>query len=582
MSVSRSKLIPLALLAILVQPVTPAWPEAAETVSENKDTDVIIPDAVQDTGGIMGARRDIGGVQSEELAPVSQEATGTLDASQGGLSVDMWKGTPREVVEAYLPQLSPQPGAYQSHDLQRRLLLTSAEVPQGLPGLGEKDTASLLIRRVERLYAMGDWADARRMLDLVPEKLRAESLIRYDVEAYFLQHEDKQACERAEPHLATGDDRFWSKAAVVCALLEDDKAHAGMALDMLREENITDPFFVAIAESMLGVKAKKFPPLEEPTVLNLVLLRLAKRPLPDGTVEKLAQPALLKGIALWPEFAADPRLLAASKAEAAGALETDELRRQLEALTVTDKERAEAEKAKGIKQTALMYRAAKTKDSAEGRAEAIAKSLVASGSGNALLAAMRLYAPMTAELPPGSNLSWFAPTALRLLMAAGQVDKAKAWIPFAQPQGHVQNKAGEALLLPILRLMDATPALESAHLKSWREALGKEAPPERATLLYGLLEALGDKVPSSLWAAESAARAEPSNLPPAIWHGLKEAATNKSPGQAVLFSLLVLGDAGPGGANPIAAQEAVRAMMAAGLDKEARALALEVAIAAGI
>lgn len=582
MSASRNKLISLTLLAFLAQPISQAWSEAAETVSENKDTDVIIPDAVQDTGGMLGARRDIGGVQSEELAPVSQEATGTLDAGQGGFSVDMWKATPREVVEAYLPQLSPQPGARQPHELQRRLLLTTAEVPQGLPGLGEKDTASLLIRRVERLYAMGDWADARRMLDLVPEKLRAESLIRYDVEAYFLQHEDKQACERAEPHLATGDDRFWSKTAVVCALIEDDKPHAGMALDMLREENITDPFFVAIAESMLGVKTKKFPALEEPTVLNLVLLRLSKKPLPDGTVEKLAQPALLKGIALWPDFAADPRLLAARKAEAAGALETDEVRRQMEALTLSDKELAEAGKAKGPRQALLMYRAAKTKDSAEGRAEAIAKGLGASGSGNALLAAMRLYAPMTAELPPGSNLSWFAPSALRILMAAGEVDKAKAWVPFAQPQGHVQNKAGEALLLPVLRLMDSVPALEAAHLKNWREALGKDTPPERATLLYGLLEALGDKVPAALWAAESAAKAEPSNLPPAIWHGLKDAAVNKSPGQAVLFSLLVLGDAGPGGANPIAVQEAVRALKAAGLDKEARALALEVAIAAGI
>ncbi|MFA6019644.1 MAG: hypothetical protein WC722_05220 [Rhodospirillales bacterium] len=61
MSASRNNLILLALLAFLAQPSRPAWPEAAETVSENKDTDVIIPDAVQDTGGMLGARRDIGG-----------------------------------------------------------------------------------------------------------------------------------------------------------------------------------------------------------------------------------------------------------------------------------------------------------------------------------------------------------------------------------------------------------------------------------------------------------------------------------------------------------------------------------------
>ncbi len=585
MSASRNKFIPLMLLAFLATPAGRAWGEAAETVSENKETDVIIPEPVQEIGGVSGARRDIGGVQSQELLPVSQETVGTLDEAHGGLSIDMWKGTPREVVETFLPQLASGPGARTPYDLQRRFLLTSAEVPQGLPGLGEKDTASLLIRRVERLYAMAAWDDARRMLALLPEKLRAESLIRYDVEALFLAHDDQQACERAKPHLGAGDDRFWTKAAVVCALIEEDKAHANMALDMMREEKIADPFFTAQAEAMLGMKIKKFPPLEDPGAIHLTLLRVAKKPLPDGMADKLTAPSLLKGIASWAEFNAESRMAAARKAEAAGAVSTDELRRLYDATDFSEKELSgdekEIMKQKGERRAALLYRLAKRQDSVEARAERIAKNLGGAGSGNGLLAAMRLHAPLVEEIPPGSTMAWFAPSAVRILLAAGKEDKAKEWVPFAKPQGEVQNKAGEALLLPILRLMDAVPALEQAHLENWREA-GKDMPSGRAALLFGLLEALGDPVPAQLWLTESSAKAEAANIPPAIWHGLKQAAENKSSGQAALYSLLALDAEGVGGASPIVLQEVVRTLKAGGLEKDARALALEAAIAAGI
>jgi hypothetical protein len=63
---------------------------------------------------------------------------------------------------------------------------------------------------------------------------------------------------------------------------------------------------------------------------------------------------------------------------------------------------------------------------------------------------------------------------------------------------------------------------------------------------------------------------------------LKQAAANKSVGQAVLFALLALDGTGPGETPALILQEAVRTLKAAGLAKEARALALEAAIAAGI
>ncbi len=586
MSAFRNRLILLAAFAFMAMPASRAHAEAAETVSENKETDVIVPEPLPLTGGVPGgARRDIGGVDSRELKPVSRETVGTLDAAHGGLSVDMWKGTPREVVESWLPQLPAGPGALVPYDLERRLLLTSAEVPQGLPGVGEKDTASLLIRRVERLYAMGTWAEARPMLDLVPADLRAESLIRYDIESRMLEGEDKKACDLADPYLAKGEDAFWAKAAVFCALATDDKPHASLSLDLMRESKISDPFFVALAESMLGAKIKTLPKLEEPQALHLALLRLAKKPLPEGLADKISQPPLLKAVAGLEGANLETRLLAAKKAEMAGALSADALRRLYDSVELAEKELADAlalaEKDKGQRKHVLYYRWAKQQTEPGARAEAIVKGLSAAVKGNALLAAMRLYAPLVAELPPGPQLAWFAPSAMRVLLAAGLPEKAKAWPEGAKPQGAVQNKAGEVLQLPLLRLTGSSPPLELAHLQSWRD-VQKEAPPERATLLFGLLEALGDTVPSQLWLAETSAKGEAANIPPVLWHGLKQAAQGKSSGQAALFSLLALGESGAGGASPLVLQEVVRTLYTAGLEKEARALALEAAIAAGI
>jgi hypothetical protein len=52
--------------------------------------------------------------------------------------------------------------------------------------------------------------------------------------------------------------------------------------------------------------------------------------------------------------------------------------------------------------------------------------------------------------------------------------------------------------------------------------------------------------------------------------------------ETVLLSLLMLGDSGPTRINPIALRQVVVSLRLIGLDSDARALALEAAIAAGL
>ena len=52
--------------------------------------------------------------------------------------------------------------------------------------------------------------------------------------------------------------------------------------------------------------------------------------------------------------------------------------------------------------------------------------------------------------------------------------------------------------------------------------------------------------------------------------------------EAVLLALLSLGEGGPGQANPVVLGHALRNLASIGLEKEARAIAVEAALAAGL
>ncbi len=69
---------------------------------------------------------------------------------------------------------------------------------------------------------------------------------------------------------------------------------------------------------------------------------------------------------------------------------------------------------------------------------------------------------------------------------------------------------------------------------------------------------------------------------PAIWRSLQSASNNVRVGETVLLSLLALGGNGPIQANPIVMNRVVYSLWNVGLGDDARSLALEAALAAGI
>lgn len=97
------------------------------------------------------------------LSTVGIDTAGTLTAADGALPVDMWRDTPRSLVDALLPRLpvgSPSPTIRR---LLRRLLLTAAAARAATVNQGQ-----LLDDRIWMLWRTGDTAGLRDLIGTVP------------------------------------------------------------------------------------------------------------------------------------------------------------------------------------------------------------------------------------------------------------------------------------------------------------------------------------------------------------------------------------------------------------------------------
>jgi hypothetical protein len=199
--------------------------------------------------------------------------------------------------------------------------------------------------------------------------------------------------------------------------------------------------------------------------------------------------------------------------------------------------------------------------------------------------------PLLRELTPSPELAPHAATAGRILLLNGYRDDARKWYDAARAAraSNLPTNQSDILLWPLLRLAGVdVPAPDAKALAAWRaaqEKLDAERMPARTAVLTALLEGLGDATDGSLAALLLSGNlaAQPTTLPhPALWLGRDGAASAGRVGETALFVLDSLGPDGTANAAPQTLIALVQALRAVGLEKDARALALEAAVAAGI
>lgn len=627
MTVSRvsAPLLAAALAAIAISPVSAPGSVRAETPAKLQ-ADIYVAQA-NPAPIRLGPRRDVqmpppapaeqpppslstpvfpsegggGPVQTEILKDIDGDSIGTLGDAQGGLGAAMWQGVDRVFVERLIALLPERQRSPAMRAMTRRLLLTNAAAP---PRRGPGP--SLLALRIGALFAAGDLSSALELIAAAPVGQIEESLVRTEVEARLFRFDTSGACNIVRGAAREFRGLYWQQAGAFCLALSDRREEAALMSDVLAERtDAVHPSFFAAMERLGGAAPPVVESLSEPTALTIAMMRAANLTLPGDVTEK-ASPSALQAIALSPNASVALRLVAAEDAASLGVLSPPELL-QIYGAAVFEEgaleqalERVESDW--GPKGRALIVRAAAASPSPESRARLLQKGFaVARAKGGAQL--MNIAAqPVLAEIQPSEELAWFAADAARAFITVGDIDRAAAWLATVG-----QGEAGSALRAeawPLIVLMAAhqvspetvppapvpamamTPAVAPEAAREWWRTLDQAGVDvvARARVLFSLLESLAIPVPPELWALVlGRATVGDVTVPPAgIRNALYHAARTRSRGASVGLAMAAIGSRGPGADTLPAMEQAIRALSAVGLTAEARQLALETAVAAGL
>lgn len=532
------------------------------------------------------------GIEVNRLAGIDADALGTLDPSQSGLGADMWRGIPRGVVVRLVPAIPAALPSPTLRDLARRLLLSSAVAPEGPKGEGP----SLVSLRAQKLAEMGDAADLRALSDVIPRSLDDEALAWTSVEARLLDNDTAGACAQIDQHIRQYHGAFWQKARIFCQALDHETQQVEMGVSLLHDQGDNDPAFDSLVEALIGAKGRKVESLAAATPLLLAMMRAAAAPLPSDVLRS-PSPAVLRAVATSPNASSELRLAAAERAASLGALPPEALIEVYDQAPVSDAElkdalgKAQAEY--GPRARVLLYRAAKVADQPPARAAALAAALSLARSAGLYGLAVAANLPLIDSLTPSPELASFALEAGRALYYAGRADAAQNWLALAEQRASAGAVAADAAigLWPLARLAAPSPASwDDDRFLAWRAAQRAHGEADaqladvRAVRLLGLFSAAGEAVPASAWQAlYIAGGGEPAAMPSqALWHGLAAAAAAGRRGETVLLALVAIGAGAPVGANPIALDQVVESLRRVGLEREARQLAVEAAVAAGL
>jgi hypothetical protein len=519
------------------------------------------------------------------------DGIGLIDESRGGLPETMWKGSTRTVVDRLISLLPAPTTSPAARALSERVLTTTATPP--VPG-PEKPATSFVAQRAEKLMALGRNATAASLARAVPQREENETLSRVLLDAALLEYDNAGACQIVRRQIGKATTAYWQKALIFCQALAGEHDRAQLGLSLLREQRADDDqLFIRLINALEGDN-RAITDVSKPTPLHLAMLRAARQQIPAAAVEG-ADAGVLRMIAQSPNATQEIRLAAAEQAEAFGALSTEALIQVFEAVPFTPEELSKAApvvaKAPRARAHAALYRAIKAQTVGAARAEALTAGWDAARARGLHLAASRTLLPLLRELTPTQELAPHAATAGRILLLNGFRDDARRWYEAARAAraSNLPTNQSDILLWPLLRLAGVNvPAPDAKALATWRAAQEKfdaERMPARTAVLTALLEGLGDATDGSLAALLLAGnlQAQAVALPhPALWLGRDGAASAGRVGETALFVLDSLAVDGTAGAAPQTLIALVQALRAVGLEADARALAVEAAVAAGI
>ncbi len=502
-------------------------------------------------------------------APVVSPAPARpLTQSGRDLPPDLWRGVDMKQLETLIAPLEVPPKSAALHALWSRLLTADVIPPAG--GRGQNHYLAL---QLEALYRSGLITAMQGRLDTAGGRDDDPLLTAFKIRRDLASAATEAACagtkqlagrRGALPKLLKGEVHVLSG---YCAAVAGNAAAAGLAAELAREEEVDAALAIQVLDAIAaGANAPK-PKLQLPKRLMVLDYRLMEQLGPVDPVAVLghAEPALL--YALSQTEGTPPRLAIAAAEAGAGmhALSPDQLGEVYARIAMP---RAGTDDP--LFRRAQLYQAVMA-EAVPARRLPMMRQLIDDGrrSGLGLILARLLAKPM-AELQPTPDLGPAAALAAETAIAAGDYERARQFAGLS-PQAAVWAPLAELADASLRGVSESALGILEDQVK--RNTFTTDALHRLATVL----DALDTNVPIPLWEAASRAPQPKAGYLPetGVLPQLQDAAKKQEIGRVALLVMRTIGPAGPDASHLIALGDSIRALRRAGLEMEARLLAME-------
>jgi len=524
--------------------------------------------------------------KERELKDIDANTVGTITEDEGGLGYDMWSGSERNIIQNYLKNLPINKESDTAIELIKKLLLSNAKVPKSN---GEID---LILIRINKLIELGDFDNAKSLIDLVNKKDNEEILIKQTEINLSLNNFDLACSNIEEERKSFKQNLFWRKVEIFCQILNGKTNKANLSLSLLKEEkNFNDENFLKIIDSLIYKDESNDESLVNLNLLNLVMTRVANINIKESYVLN-DDPLLLTMIYRMPNAPIKLRIEAIEKSKKLLNLPIETIEEIYNSYDLKAKDKKislDDNILLGSETQSILFQMAIAEDDEEKKAKIIQKSLeLASINGNFTLIS-KLNLNSLLEIKPSKKLSWFSNYAAKSLLISNKKEEAMKWYEISKKEKDKNTELFNNfiklwVIVELLNLKDKENQYKNISQNEILKSIDKFDSQNKKlvfdTLGFYILENFGMKINPQFWLINlDNQEIESKQLPnSSLISLLKNASENKKVGETILLILMSLDNKNFNQLHPFFLQIVISSLNQIGLQEKAFDLAMETLI----
>ena len=522
-----------------------------------------------------------------ELKEIDVNTIGTMTKDDGGLSYDMWAGSKRNIIQDYLKNIPINKQSDLAIELFKKILLSNADVPES-----ENDNVDFLLIRINKLIELGDFDNAKLLIDLISEIDNEEILIKKTEINLSLNNFDLVCSDIEKNRTKYKKNLFWRKVEIFCQILNGKINKANLSLSLLKEEkNFNDENFLKIIDSLIYKEEINDENLIDLNLLNLAMTRVANINIKDGYLLK-DEPLFLTMIYRMPNVPIKLRIEAIEKSKKLLNLPIETIEEIYNSYDLEEKDKKiplDDNILLGFETQAILFQMAITEDDQEKKAKIIKKSLeLASINGNLVLIS-KLNLNSLLEIKPSKNLAWFASYVIRSLLISDKIEEAIKWYEVLKKEKDKNTELFKDfielwVIIEFYNLknkeLEYKNISQNALLKSINKFQLQNNSLEFDTLGFYILESFGVKINPEFWLINiENQEIESKQLPnSSLISLLKYSSKNNKIGETILLILMSLNDKNFNQLHPFFLQIVISSLNQIGLQEKAFDLVMETLI----